>query len=83
MTSRLRARQRVYFAVGGVAAVALGVGLGAAGFALSGIWPGVSWAIGGALSVITLLLGGRWLWAAIHGMPPKDEQDNPTGRGTV
>lgn len=59
--------RRALFATGGVVALAVTIALAAFGFALSGLWPGVSWAIGSALALISLLVAVRWLRVAATG----------------
>lgn len=64
---RLSGRKRVSFGVAGVVALVVALALAATGFALSGLWPGVSWGIGSALAVVSMYLGARWLRAAVTG----------------
>ena len=75
MTDRLRTPQRVRFALGGVLLVAIASALALAGFALSAVWPGVSWAVGAALAFVLLLPAARWLRAAITGRIAAAEHD--------
>jgi hypothetical protein len=65
--ARLSNRKRVSFGVAGVFALALALVLAAAGLALSGLWPGISWGLGSALAVVSAYLGARWLRVAVSG----------------
>jgi hypothetical protein len=82
MIDRLDRGQRVRFALGGVVLVALAAACAAAGFALGGLWPGLSWALGAALGLVLLLPAARWLRAAITGRMPRVPPDSGR-RGTV
>ena len=70
------------FTLGAVALVALASACIAMGFALSGVLPGVSWGIGAALGLVSLLPAVRWLRAAITGRAPQ-VQDPSERRGTI
>ena len=67
MTDRLDRRHRAWFAIGGILLIALASVCALAGFALSAVWPGLSWAVGAALGFVLLLPAARWLRAAIAG----------------
>ena len=82
MTDLLDKGQRAGFAIGGAMLVALASVCALAGFALSGIWPGLSWAIGAALGFVLLLPAARWLRAAITGRRPRVHRDAER-RGTI
>ena len=77
---RLTMWRRVSLALGAVICFCVAAGLLAAGFALSSVWPGVSWAVGGALALVILLLAGSWLRAAVSGRP-RERQERPAGKG--
>ena len=82
MSQRLGPRQRALFAVGGVVLVCLAIALALAGFSLSLVWPGLSWAVGGALALVVLFGAWRWLRAAITGTAAASRgQDGQ--RGTI
>jgi hypothetical protein len=70
MADRLDKRQRTRYALGGVALVALAFACAAMGFALGGMWPGLSWGLGAALGLVLLIPAARWLLAAITGRAP-------------
>ena len=82
MTDPLDKGQRALFATGGVMLVALASVCALAGFALSGLWPGLSWAIGAALGFVLLLPAARWFRAAITGRAPPQHRDAER-RGTI
>jgi len=82
MLDRLDKGQRIRFALGGVLLVALAAACAAAGFALSGMWPGLSWALGAAPGFVLLLPAARWLRAAITGRVPQRPRDAER-RGTI
>jgi len=82
MRDRLDKRQRAGFALGGLLLVALASACAAAGFALSAIWPGLSWAVGTAFAFVLLLPAARWLRAAITGRLPQGQRDSES-RGTI
>jgi hypothetical protein len=52
------------------------------GFAASGVWPGVSWAIGGSLAIVGFVVGARWLRIAIVGQSPVRHRP-PERRGAM
>lgn len=82
MTDRLDTSQRVRFALGGVVLVAIASVLALAGFALSGAWPGLSWAVGAALGFVLLLPAARCLRAAVTGRTASMHRDAER-RGTI
>jgi len=77
------ARQRWLFAFGGVLALAAAIAFLLGGFALSVVWPGVSWALGGALALLSIFFATRWLWAALTGRATNRSDDSYPGRGTL
>ena len=82
MTDRLDTAQRVRFALAGVVLVAIASACALAGFALSAVWPGLSWGLGSALGLVLLLPAVRCLRAAVTGRvvpPPRDAER----RGTI
>lgn len=82
MIDRLDTSQRVRFAIGGVVLVGIASALALAGFALSGAWPGLSWAVGTAFGFVLLLPAARCLGAAVTGrMPPMHREAER--RGTI
>jgi hypothetical protein len=82
MTDRMDTAHRVRFALGGVALVAMASACVLAGFALSAVWPGLSWSLGSALGLVLLLPAVRWLRAAITGRVPRPPRDTER-RGTI
>ena len=83
MADRLNVQQRFYFAAAGLGAFCLAALLALGGFALTAVWPGLSWAIGSALGLITALLGFRWIWAAVVGYAPRPFRSAAEHRGTI
>ena len=79
----LVARQRVLFAAAGVSAICLSLAVMAAGFALTAVWPGVSWALGSALGLVGALCAGRWLRAAFTGRSPARSRDARERGGAI
>jgi len=82
MTDRIGNGQRVRFALGALLLIALASACALAGFALSAVWPGLSWAIGAALGFVLLLPAARWLRTAITGRVPPVQGDSQH-RGTI
>ena len=80
---RLTTRQRTLAAFAGVTSLCFAVILGAAGFALSGVWPGLSWAFGGALALVAIFSAVRLLRAAITGYSSPGRRGPPEQRGVV
>jgi len=83
VTGRLTRERRVLFAVGGVATLCLAVVLLALGFTLSGLWPGISWALGAALAIVAIAVSARWLRAAMTGESPGARRTPPEQRGAI
>ena len=83
ITGRITRERRVLFAVGGVATLCLAAVLLALGFALSGLWPGISWAIGAALALVAIAVSARWLRAAMTGQSPGSQRKPPEQRGAI
>jgi len=82
MTTRIDKRQRVRFALGGTMLVAVAFAFAGAGFALSAVWPGLSWAVGAAVGFVLLVPAWRSLRAAITGRVPEVHRDTER-RGTI
>jgi membrane protein implicated in regulation of membrane protease activity len=83
MSALLKSSRRLLFAVLGVAALAAAAALLLAGFAFSGVWPGVSWAVGGALALVALAVAARSFRAAFTGRSPTKSAEQIGGRGAV
>ena len=73
----------MFFGIGAIAAMALAAALLLVGFALSGMWPGLSWAIGGGLALVAIVAGARWLRAAVTGESPARPADAADHRGAI
>lgn len=82
MTDRLRPAQRLRFALGGLALLALASAFALSGFALTAMWPGLSWAVGAALGFVLLLPAAHWLRAAFTGRLPPVQREAER-RGTI
>jgi len=80
---RLTFRHRFLAAVAGVGALCLAAALAAAGFALSGMWPGLSWAIGGAFALVAIFGAVKLLRAAITGYSSPGRGGPPEQRGAI
>jgi hypothetical protein len=83
LIASLKSRQRLLFALVGVAALGAAAALLLAGFAFSGVWPGVSWAVGGALALPALLVAARSLRAALTGRSPTKSTEQIGRRGAI
>ena len=83
MSTPLESRQRLLFAVLGVGAVGAAAALLLAGFAFSGVWPGLSWALGGALALVALVVAARLFRAAFTGRSPTKSVEQLGGRGAI
>jgi uncharacterized protein (DUF58 family) len=83
MSALLESRQRLLCAALGVAALGAAAALLLAGFAFSGLWPGVSWAVGGALALVALVVAARSFRAAFTGRSPTKSAEQIGGRGAI
>jgi membrane protein implicated in regulation of membrane protease activity len=83
MSALLKSSRRLLFAVLGVAALAAAAALLLAGFAFSGLWPGVSWAVGGALALVALVVAARSFRAAFTVRSPTKSAEQIGGRGAI
>jgi hypothetical protein len=82
MVKRLTLWPRVLFALA-FAGLGLAAALLAAGFALSSVWPAVSWALGSALALVILLVAWSWLRAAVTGQRGQQEERAPEKGGAI
>jgi len=83
MIEQLDAKRRGIYGVASLLMLLLAIGIAFIGFALRGVWPGLSLAVGAALGLVGAFVSLRWLRAAVTAIAPSRRSSADAGRGAV